>query len=288
MQQGTDLQIMIVEDNPADAVLAREMLSDIDNATYHISTVARLDSALAELAANGFDAVLLDLTLPDAREFEGLKALLAEFPELAIVVLTGRDDESLGLEAIAEGAQDYLVKNRMTSELLSRSLRYAIERADLKKRLEEASILQNRTREMDALYSIVGETSMSATRKRFKSPPLKEAAPTAFSGLVKQYESTFDVAISEQLYRVATSSTDQFRRLADVFCQYRAGPKDVIDVHLSVLDKKVTDENPSPRQLLSLTQEARVVLVQVLGFVAEGYRTYAMWTGGPGNGSDRE
>jgi PAS domain S-box-containing protein len=120
--------VLLVEDNPGDARLIEAALCD--SGSVRLARVGRLDEGLRRLSARPFDAVLLDLDLPDSHGFDTLAAILAE-TRVPVLVMTGLDDESVGLQAIRHGAQDYLVKGRVSDELLRRSLRYAIERSRL-------------------------------------------------------------------------------------------------------------------------------------------------------------
>lgn len=128
------MHILLVEDNPGDARLLHEYLNDTDACRFQMVHVDRLSSGLERLAESRFDAVLLDLSLSDSCGLETLTTMRAAAKGIPIVVLTGIDDETLGLRLVQAGAQDYLVKGQVTSHLLIRSLRYAVER----KRLEQA------------------------------------------------------------------------------------------------------------------------------------------------------
>ncbi|MEV6299177.1 SpoIIE family protein phosphatase [Actinoplanes sp. NPDC051861] len=119
------LRILLVEDDEGDAFLVRELLSEAD-APFDLTVVTSLREATKMLA--GIECVLLDLGLPDAEGIDGLRKLLAVAGGAAVCVLTGRSDEHLGVQAVAEGAQDYLVKGQVDGVLLIRSLRYAVER----------------------------------------------------------------------------------------------------------------------------------------------------------------
>jgi diguanylate cyclase (GGDEF)-like protein/PAS domain S-box-containing protein len=118
------LRVLLVEDNPGDAVLGLRALTAHDFAVEHVETVA---AALARLATGDIDCVVLDLDLPDARGLDGLDRLLSAHPRLAVVVLTGHGEE-LGAAAVRVGAQDYLTKRTLDGELLRRAVRYAVER----------------------------------------------------------------------------------------------------------------------------------------------------------------
>ena len=122
------LRLVLVEDNPGDARLVRELLHEATGAPPALEHFERLDEALLRLIAPGVSCVLLDLTLPDARGLEALIRMRKVAPDVPVVVVTGRADQALGVEAVQAGAQDYLVKGRLTAESVGRSVRFAIER----------------------------------------------------------------------------------------------------------------------------------------------------------------
>ncbi len=119
---------LLVEDDAADAALLRRTVAATEGAHLALSHVERLADGLARVQLEPFHAVLLDLTLPDARGLEGLDAFTAMAPHVPVVVLTGLEDEALAVEAVRHGAQDYLTKGRIDGRLVVRALRYAIER----------------------------------------------------------------------------------------------------------------------------------------------------------------
>ena len=123
-----DIHILLVEDNPADIRLIREMLLASSNERILLDSVVTLADALAHVEQRNYDAILLDLSLPDSHGLDTLHRITAQAFNTAIVVLTGMDDESVGIEAVQTGAQDYLPKDHVDSRLLTRSIRYAIER----------------------------------------------------------------------------------------------------------------------------------------------------------------
>jgi diguanylate cyclase (GGDEF)-like protein len=125
---GNRLQILLVEDNPADARLIREFLKDVRAMRFEVTHAPRLEDAVRALGEKPFDAVLLDLGLPDARGLEALAPVNTLAPELPIVVLSGNQDEDIAARAVRAGAQDYLVKGEIDARLLARSIRYAVER----------------------------------------------------------------------------------------------------------------------------------------------------------------
>lgn len=131
----TKLRILLVEDNPGDARLVQLQLRELETPVDMIQ-VDRLSLAVEKLAAERFDAVLLDLSLPDSTGMNTVSTVITQAPDVAVVVLTGLADEATGRLAIQTGAQDYLVKGRYDSDLLRRSLLYSIERKTTQRRLD--------------------------------------------------------------------------------------------------------------------------------------------------------
>jgi serine phosphatase RsbU (regulator of sigma subunit) len=119
------LRVLLVEDDDGDAFLVRELLAEAD-APIDLTVAQSL--AVAKSRLTGVDCVLLDLGLPDANGLDGLREVLALASHAAVCVLTGLHDEHLGVAAVAKGAQDYLVKGHVDGVLLSRAVRYAVER----------------------------------------------------------------------------------------------------------------------------------------------------------------
>lgn len=122
------LQILLVEDSEGDALLAKHQLARSDLASATLEVVRTLDEAAGWLLDHHVDCVLLDLSLPDADDVEGVGVIATVAPAAPIVVLTGNEDESLQVKALECGAEDYLVKGGATPDTLSRAVRYSISR----------------------------------------------------------------------------------------------------------------------------------------------------------------
>ena len=135
--KGKTIHILLIEDNPVDAVLVEESLAGASNPAFALTISDRLANGLTCLAAGGIDALLLDLCLPDSEGLATFRQAQAAAPGLPIVVLSGDADEDLAVDAVQAGAQDYLVKGRYNQDLLARSLRYAIERQRTRQTLSE-------------------------------------------------------------------------------------------------------------------------------------------------------
>jgi PAS domain S-box-containing protein len=132
---GDDLgpmpDILLVEDNPLHVRLVKSMLADIWQDAAALRFAKRLDRAIEMVRAKEPACVLLDLVLPDAQDLEAVKAMLAVAPHVPIVVLSAHEDDELAMQAVAEGAQDYLVKGTIGADQLARSIHFAMQRHKL-------------------------------------------------------------------------------------------------------------------------------------------------------------
>src|SRR4051812_49624528 len=128
--------VLLIEDNPGDARLIREMISEDERAPFTVHAADRLAAGLEHLSAGETALVILDLSLPDSHGLDTFSKVYAHSPAVPIIVLTGNDDDALALSAVKGGAQDYLVKSRLDRELLLRSMHYSIERKRYQVQLE--------------------------------------------------------------------------------------------------------------------------------------------------------
>ncbi len=144
MSDGTGLtadagasRVLLVEDSPEDARVVCEMFASGGTSRWRLETVGSLTAASERLEKLRPALVLLDLDLPDSRGLDTLRSLLSRAPGIPVVVLAGVEDEELGAEAVALGAEDFLAKGSLTAPALMRSLRYSKERSRLKLELGE-------------------------------------------------------------------------------------------------------------------------------------------------------
>ena len=122
------IRVLVIEDDPYDIDYLQELLADVENASFDFACADRLTTGLAYLAEEDFDVILLDLFLPDSRGLDTFLKARQQNPGVPIVVLTCLDDEGLALQAVQAGAQDYLTKGHLDGIVLTRAIRYAIER----------------------------------------------------------------------------------------------------------------------------------------------------------------
>lgn len=165
-------QLLLVEDSLSDAELVCHYMS-ASKAPYKIVHCQRLSEALEAINDEDFRVAVVDLSLPDARGLDAVLRINAAAPELPLLVLSGLNDESLALQAVQSGAQDYLVKNEVNPATLARATRYAIERKGSEKKLahlayyDQVTGLPNRSLFRDRLGHAIArskrdETALSA------------------------------------------------------------------------------------------------------------------------------
>jgi len=131
--------VLLVEDDPVDRRQIQLLLAKSSRETpFEVETAATLRAAADHLRNNRYGVILLDLGLPDSSGLGTIQEIRSQSPDVPIVVLTGLDDEETGVEAIREGAQDYLVKGQSLEYVLIRTIRYAIERGQMRESLQRA------------------------------------------------------------------------------------------------------------------------------------------------------
>jgi signal transduction histidine kinase len=170
------ITVLLVEDNPGDARLIREELRGVERTdtaptAFALLCADRLAVGLERLAADKVDVVLLDLSLPDAHGLSTLAKLREVAPATPVLVLTGLDDQELAAQAVREGAQDYLVKDRVDGGVLGRTIRYAIERGRLlaSERVARAEAETARQRAEEANLELVRLAAEAEAANRAKS-----------------------------------------------------------------------------------------------------------------------
>jgi two-component sensor histidine kinase/CheY-like chemotaxis protein len=134
----TRVRVLLIEDSPGDARLLDEMLVGTSASRFSLCHEERLDRALRRLSNERFDVIVSDLTLPDAQGLQAVARLQSPASLTPLVVLTGLDNQDLALDAVRQGAQDYLVKGQFDANLLARAISYAIERKQIQEALTKA------------------------------------------------------------------------------------------------------------------------------------------------------
>ena len=134
----TSINVLLIEDDSGDAYLLQSFLSSAEPVSFDLTCANRLGTGLNYLSTTPFDIILLDLSLPDSMGLDTIDTVRLHAPDIPIVVLTGLDDEDTAMQAVQAGAQDYLSKDHLDHNTLTRSIRYAVERHRLRQALAQA------------------------------------------------------------------------------------------------------------------------------------------------------
>ena len=189
----TKLRVLLVEDDELDQRVMARHLERYEPTDYIVDVVGSLGEGLAALHSGEFDCVLLDLSLPDSEGLASIQALLDKAPGIAVVVLTGLDDPAVAVAAVEHGAQDYLTKQRVDTELVGRSVRYAVARqhgeAELRSTQDLLGILQDRERIGRDLHDTVIQQlfatgmSLQGAMARATNPALRSSLESSVAGI---------------------------------------------------------------------------------------------------------
>ncbi len=255
---GLPKQVLLIEDDDDDAFISQGMLASVRGSRYRAYRVCSISEALDALEREEFEAVLLDLSLPDALGIDPITELRALHPQLPVVVLTGVDDESLGVQALDAGAQDYLVKSAVTGRELVRAIRYAVERKRSEERLmflayhDQVTGLANRTLLKERLGPALLRAQRASTRvavlylgldrfKAFNEALGRDAGDAVLGDVASRLESGLRsheavariggdefVLVVEDLKQEADAARVAERLLESMARQFRIGERDLV------------------------------------------------------------
>lgn len=256
------LTILLVEDDPTDAALFKALLGhDAGFRHLHADSLA---GALEVLEREDVDLIVLDLGLPDSPMESTYLRLRDRAPDVAVIVLTGHDDDQTALQALADGAQDFLVKNDATEALLAKSIRYSIER-------HRAVRGQRRQRgqELEVYASLVPE---GGTRNG--GSPVAARDPEALDRAALTYGRLLDDAVERGVPANDAEVAVALEALAAQLADLGATPPDLAAVHAAALSRRqaVLDATAFGRH----EDAARLLLLRFTGELANRYRSVAL------------
>lgn len=264
------MRILLVEDNEDDILRVQHLLAvapDVD-----VTIVRTLEDAKRSVREVGIDVVLLDLTLPDSTGMLSFEALRGTGEHPPVVILTGVNEEAIGLDAVRAGAQDYLVKDQLTGALLLRSMHYAVARQRMLRSLSEIAREEERLRELYAMERLTVDGPTSITARSFEIRPLRDAAPGPYDEFKTAYASILGDAFEAKVFKVDHRVGERLRRLAEELGRYRAGPRDVVQIHLEVLQAQMQQETAGRAQ--AYLEEGRLLVLELMGDLVAFYRGY--------------
>ena len=257
------LAVLLVEDNPADADLVRELLGVSLRTRYDVVVTSTFAAALEVVAARRFDVVLIDLRLPDQTGVDSVTKLRPLVGATPIVVLTGLDDEALAMACIDAGAQDYLVKGDLRPLALQRAVAYAMGRVRQVASREDSDLIAKYARLSTEAYRGSVTASLSG------QAAIAERQPAVFRHIVEEYVQLLP-RYFDHVVRHREKPRDAMVRLATRLGDYDAGPRDLVDAHMAALGRIAGDES-GPRAR-ALTHEGRLAVLEMMGLLVDYYR----------------
>ncbi len=264
------ISILLVEDNLGDAFFLQQILKESQISKFQVTHFDYLAKAISHLENATCDVILLDLLLPDSQGLETLLNIQRKADNIPIVILTGMNDQKLAMEAVREGAQDYLIKGQVTTELLSQSIRYGIERKiiqkELKKHTEQLEKtnqeLKKKTEELEAVNKEL--KAFSYTVSHDLRNPLSNFKGVLFLW-VEKYKEQFDTQ-DRQWFDIMNRSCDRMNQLIQdlmLFSHVEKQKAYLSDVDLSVLANQILQqlEMKYPDQKVEAIVESNIMAV---------------------------
>lgn len=274
----TPIRILLIADERGDGGIVHTLLMQmVQTVPFVITNLQQIDVALSQLGQACFDLVLLDFSLPICEGLQTFKQFHAHAPDLPIIILSSFEDTASAIEAVRQGAQDYLVKGQIDSRLLVRSIRYAIERQRLRLESQNDHWQHQQDRELCLLEQLTNYQSTVIASKLYCNLPLEETVSTEFERLVEHYRELIDLAMEQRQYRVTHSIDEQMRGIAQQLGFLKASPRDVIALHTMAI--KRTIPQMSSVRAEAYMEEARIMVLQLMGYLASYYRKFHLAAG---------
>lgn len=289
--------LLLVEDDPDDAELLAQALRRSSDFACDVVRTGSLGEALEAIIGKAPDAVLLDLNLPDSDGLHTVQRIVEQAGGCPVIVLTGQDEMDLGVSAIRAGAHDFLNKSALQGDQVPRMVRHALERAKRFEAQASARARETRERELSAISRLTSSDAAAVTARLFEAGPIAEQNPGEFRNLLARYLALLQAAFADGDGRTAEPSAHELRVFVDRVGMQKGRAVDIVAVHLGAL-RELTRDEPEERAE-AITAEARYILLDAIGHLADYYRRYSirpqgirfegvsMTLGGKGTGSGR-
>lgn len=250
--------------------------------SWQITSVETLAEAITALADRRFELVLLGLELPDSSGLDTFARLHTCAPQVPVLVLVSSPrDEALGRDAVERGAQDYVPKAPLDASLLSRAIRYALERARLQRELEQTRERERRDEEIAGIEELSKDPGTAVTAQLYAAGRLRDTAPEAFERAIEDYARILEMALEHRVHKETAEYHGAVLELSDRLGFVRSSPRDVIEIHTRAVRSLIA--NCTAARATAYVEEARLVLLELMGDLVSFYRTRVTRTMGVGS-----
>ena len=271
-------KILLIEDDPAYTKLVRKFLLDSDQSSlaegfaFELTEVKNFAGAMELLKSSCFDAILLDLMLPDSQGINSLVTIKKKAPDIPIVVQTGKDDEALIVQAFQLGAFGYIRKNNLDRNLLLYAIRLAMERQQYIANFELVKQQQEQEQEFQVLEELANAVGTKVTARMFGTSALQDSLPEIFGEMVTEYGYVMDLALEQRAYKIEHNISDRLRNLAEKLGFLKTGPRDIVAIHTKALKQR--SENATLAKAQAYVTEGRLMVLELMGYLTSYYRKY--------------
>lgn len=268
--QNRRLDVLLVDDDPDDHVIVRDLLSEIVGLDVNLDWESTYEAGLATIEREQHEVYLLDYRLGQRDGLELLKQAITNGCKAPMILLTGQGDRAVDIEAMNAGADDYLVKDRVDSTILERSIRYALERRRLLMEIEQ----RERELEVRSLEQLSRPQATEVASQLVGNAPLRETLPDIFGQLVGRYWNLLEIVLegerSDEGYDVRRELGEIGRQLGSL----NVGPSDVVAIHADAFRQKIRDAKPQMAQ--AYIRESRLLIIELLSNLVTFYRNLSM------------
>lgn len=268
------IHILLIDSKDEQLNYIRSILDQVENFNYTIDRKSNVEEGLSEIVKKPINIVILSLRGNEPDDSILIETACNFIPDIAIIVLTAYHNVELEIAAMKAGAEDFIVKEDINPNLLIRSIVYSMERKKLRKQLEYARLEQQQKRENQRYDDFFNTKNTSITAQLFGDDPVAKSVPELFNRLVTLYEAFIDLAVEEQIYKVNNNLSREVMLFSEQLGFLKATPQDIVEVHSQALKNKMKVFNP--QKLKVYTEEARLLLIEIMGYLAMHYRKYCI------------
>ena len=268
--QNRRLDVLLVDDDPDDYVIVRDLLSEIEGLEVNLDWESSYEAGLEAIEREQHQVYLLDYRLGQRDGLELLKQAIKNGCKAPMIPSTGQGERAVDLEAMNAGADDYLLKDRVDSTTLERSIRYALERRRLLMEIEQ----RERELEVRSLEQLSQPQATEVASQLVGNAPLRETLPDIFEELVGRYWNLLEIVLEGE---PSDEGYDVRRELGEIGQQLgslNVGPSDVVAIHADAFKQKIRDAKPQKAQ--AYIRESRLLIIELLSNLVTFYRNLSM------------